>query len=100
MRNYKAKMAKYRLPEARYAELREFCLCSDSADRQYITHALELTVNDDLARWLYLHVVSTDYGWAKLEAEGLPCSRDTFRVYRAKFYWHLDRILNGASLPE
>lgn len=100
MRNYKAKMAAYRLPKPRYAELREFCLCSDSDDRQYIIRALEETVNDDLSRWLFLHVVSTDYGWTRMEAEGLPCSRDTFRVYRARFYWNLDRILNGATFFE
>lgn len=95
MRDYKVKMQMYKLSPERYAELREFCLCSDLDERVYIEMALQETVNDELASWLFKHVISTDWTWARMESEGLPCNRDTFRVYRAKFYYHLDRILTG-----
>ena len=98
MRDYKAKMQKYKLPPGRYRKLREFCLCSDMEERIYIEMALAETCSDGLAEWLYRHVVSTDYGWAKLETGGLPCNRDTFRVYRARFYWELDKILKRGDI--
>lgn len=95
MRDYKAKMQMYRLSSIRYAELRRFCLNANRNDLICIEAALSETVKDELATWLYKHVVSTDWTWAKMESEGLPCNRDTFRVYRAKFYYNLDRILTG-----
>lgn len=92
MRNYKAKMQKYRLPPERYRQLRDFCLCAGREEHIYIEMALAETCSDNLSKWLYRHVASTDYGWLQMEADSLPCSRDTFRIYRAKFYWTLDRL--------
>lgn len=97
MRDYKRKMDKYRLPQRRCEELREFCLCAGHDEREIIETAVRMTADDGLCVWLYKHVVSTDYRWAKMEADGLPCGRDTFRVLRARFYWNLDGLLNGAT---
>lgn len=96
MRNYKEKMKRYRLPKERYRELRDFCLCSDLQDRILIEMALSTVFNDKpdaLSVFIYKHVISTDYTWAKMEFLQIPCNQDTFRLYRAKFYFELDNIL-------
>lgn len=97
MRDYKSKMERYRLPKQRYKELKEYCLMLSPEHQVLIEQALQMTTNDQLCRWLYKHITQNDYGWAKLEADGLPCGRDTFRVVRARFYWMLDGVLKGAN---
>lgn len=99
MRDYKRKMDRYRLPKAKYTQLRAFCQTEDA--EQYILDALQLEFGeapDTLAMWIYRHVTRTDCTWAYMEAHQIPCSRDTFRYYRAKFYYCLDQaIKNGAT---
>lgn len=95
MRNYKQKMDQYRLPKQRIQELREYCLLSGTRERESIETAAVEAAGDCLSRWLYKHVVSTDYSWARMEADCLPCSRDTFRLYRTRFYYILDQILGA-----
>ena len=94
VRNYKAKMALYRLPAERYKELRQYCLNSSKNERIIIETALQNAFGDDgIAPYILKHVVSTDYRWSRLEAEQIPCSRDTFCLYRAKFYSELDKLV-------
>lgn len=94
MRNYKAKIAKYRLPKQRYTYLREYCLNSDRGERLVIETAILNAFGDDqIGKFIYRHVVSTDFNWPALEANHIPCSRDTFRIYRAKFFYELDQLL-------
>lgn len=94
MRNYKAKMALYRLPVERYRELRQYCLNSGRNECLIIEKALHNAFGDDgIGKYIFLHVTSTDYKWGKLEEEMIPCSRHTFNIYRAKFYYELDKAL-------
>lgn len=97
MRNYKQKMNKYRLPKDRYRELKFFCCSADNEKFEVIDAAIRAvfgTVNDPLAYYIQLDMTE-DYNWAKLEVMQIPCSRDTFRLYRAKVYYMLDKILTG-----
>lgn len=106
MRNYKEKMNRYRIPKERYNELRKFCLCSDCGKRSIIETALLNTFSskeDELSKHLYKHITSARCSWTELEVGGIPCNRDTFRLYRAKFYYELDKILkqiNSADKEE
>ena len=87
-------MALYRLPAERYRELRQYCLNSGRNERLTIGTALCNAFGDDgIGKYIYLHVTSTDYKWEKLEAEQIPCCRHTFNIYRAKFYYELDKAL-------
>ncbi len=52
------------------------------------------TVNDPLAYYIELEMTSV-CSWAKLESMQIPCNRDTFRIYRAKAFFNLDKILKG-----
>lgn len=100
MRDYKAKMEKYRLPEDVYEQLRDYCLCASLTERIYIEMALEEAIGDELSKFMYRHVVSTDYSFTRMELDGMPCGRDTFRIYRAKFYYHLWNILKRGGYFE
>lgn len=93
MRDYKRKMDMYRLPKRRYQRLRNYCHRTDDEAQTIIGQAIGLVTKDALALWLYRHVTERDYSWASMETDGLPCTRDTFRVYRAKFYWELDKLV-------
>lgn len=91
MNGYKRRMEKYRLPKARYMELREYCRTGSTEE---IKKALALTKCGALVHWIEKHVCSCgEWKWSRMEADGIPCNDDTFRIYRAKFYWNLDKIL-------
>lgn len=95
MRNYKGKMERYRLPASRYRELKAYCVQHRRSPK--ITEALRRTTDDALAAYIRKQVTES-CSLAALEAAGLPCNRDTFRVYRAKFFWTLDMFVpNGAA---
>ena len=91
MRNYKAKRAAYLLPKERYAYLRDYCMHAGSAGNDVIEAALKETAEPALAAWIRLHVTTKNWKWARLEANRIPCSRDTFRLYRLKFFFNLDK---------
>ena len=91
VRNYKHRMARYRLSHERYEALRQFCLMR--SHRDVVREAMMEACDDALADWLLLHVTSKAWKWAKLEANGIPCCQDTFRLYRARFYWCLNQRL-------
>lgn len=95
-RDYKKKMEKYRMNPERYKELRRLC------KRQDFQKTVRKALNNDkyygLEEWLFLHTTDR-LRWrssiAQLQSEGLPCCEDTFRVYRAKFYYNLELIYYG-----
>ena len=103
MRNYKKLMQQYRLPRDRYIYLRDMCrryrLLSDDGKRP-IDEAVFIMLGegektDMLAAWVFRYVTSDRYSWARLHAMGIPCGEDTFRVYRARFFWTLDGVLRN-----
>lgn len=48
-----------------------------------------------LNTWMRRHVSTRIWKWKRLEAAGVPCSSDAFRIYRARFFWFLDKIERG-----
>ena len=93
MRNYKQKMFRYRLDKARYRELRDYCLCAGRDERMIIESAAADAADEVIGRYILQHVLSTDRSVVALRADGMPCNDDTFRVYRARFFWILDQRL-------
>ncbi len=93
MRGYREKMAAYRLPVDRRRELRAFCQVADAAGLALIQQAAVDACGDSLAPWIVRHVTLPQKDWDVLQFEGIPCSVDTFRVYRARFYAILNRLL-------
>lgn len=93
MRGYKEKMNKYRLPNARTKDLRCWCLQSGPAGRAIIEAAANEACGDALARWIVRHVTSINADYARLKLDKIPVGVDMFRVYRARFYWLLDKKL-------
>lgn len=96
MRNYSQKMAAYRLPKDRYECLQAYCRTAGWEEKQLIKEIMYETVSDALGDWLLLYVLK-GLTWTQLEVRGIPCSRDTFRYYRARFFWLLDKQVNGAT---
>lgn len=93
MRDYKKKMNRVRLPRERYSQLREYCLTAGHDEKMMIDCALSSVDCGGLDAWIRRHVTSEFWGWKRLQASGIPCNEDTFRVYRAKFYYMLDQTL-------
>lgn len=93
MRGYREKMAAYRLPLDRRRELRAFCQVADAQGLAMIRSAAVEACGDSLAPWIVRHVTLPAKDWDVLQFEGIPCSVDTFRVYRARFYAILNRML-------
>ena len=94
IRDYKKKMKLYQIDKERYHELRSFCKTKEA--ESYIIKALTLEFEeapDMLALWIYHHVTDEKYNWSYMEANNIPCNRDTFRIYRAKFFYELDQLL-------
>lgn len=97
MRGYADKLRKWKLPRETVQALRLYCQTTTETD---IIHAAindALGIGDGLHDYLYKHVTRNDYGWARLESAGMPCSRDTFRICRHRFYYCLYQRLNGAN---
>ena len=94
MRNYRGKMELYRLDPARKKVLRQWC--RQPEHRAQVEVVMAETCDVVLGRYILMHVAD-DWKWAKLEANRIPCSVDTFRVYRAKFYFLLDQALSRAN---
>ena len=93
MRGYREKMAAYRLPVDRRRELRAFCRVADAEGLAMIRSAAGEACGDSLAPWIVRHVTVPGKDWDVLQSEGIPCSVDTFRVYRARFLAILHRML-------
>lgn len=97
MRGYREKMAAYRLPLDRRRELRAFCQVADAQGLAMIRSAAVEACGDNLAPWIVRHVTLPQKDWDALQFEGIPCSVDTFRVYRARFYAILHRMLSESG---
>lgn len=91
MRNYKQKIARYRLNQERYKELKAYCSKGPSPD---VKKAISMTCDDCLSGWIERHVCTSKWNLKRMQAAGLPCNADTFRVYRARFYYNLDKVLS------
>ena len=88
MRNYARKMAAVRLPPERMRDLKAYCRAAreDDAKRFVIDGAMEETLRGDrLDRWIRESVLR-GLGYDAMQARGIPCSHDTFRLYRARFF--------------
>ena len=84
-------MDRYRISQQRYKELRDLCL--HPGHEELIDEALDGIDAPGLESWIKKHVTTEKWKWKRLEASGVPCSGDTFRVYRSKFYHYLDSIV-------
>lgn len=93
MREYKAKMERYRLPFERYRYLRHYCMTHGRC-RTVIKAARSVT-DEVMAEWIILHVTTSDWKWKRLYISGIPCSADTFRIYRARFYHALSDLIGA-----
>ena len=94
MRDYKVKMDRYRLPDVRYRALRAYCKRGATEE---IRGALKKTGGGTLSCWIEKHVCLKGWRWSRLQAAGVPCNEDTFRLYRAKFYWELDKLVGDVD---
>ena len=94
MRDYRKKMQRYKLDKERYDHLRTICRQAESAE--IVESAISAVGEPGLSFYLRMHVTK-GWKWRRLAAAGVPCSGDTFRVYRAKFYWYLNALENGAK---
>ncbi len=94
MRDYRKKMQRYKLDKERYDHLRTLCRQAESSE--IVESAISAVGEPGLSFYLRMHVTK-GWKWRRLAAAGVPCSGDTFRVYRAKFYWYLDGLENGAK---
>ncbi len=100
MRNYTEKANKYRLPEERTNALRAFCHSALGDDLELIRDVAFDTVQDALANWIVMYVTDERMTWVRMEVRGVPCSRQTFRIYTLRFYWLLDKYVTEGGLAK
>ena len=89
-------MDSYRITKNRYMELRS--LCKKQGFEETVREALGNDLYYGLEEWIFIHVTEPRKrrsNFYTLQAEGLPCACDTFRLYRAKFYYNLELIVYG-----
>ena len=100
MNGYKEKMNRYRHDKETMIKLKEYCF--STRDYTIIKQALANTFHPDdiINDYMFKHVTIKNYEWAKLECDALPCCRDTFRLYRAKFFYNLNERLKEVSPSE
>ena len=98
MRDYKKKADQYRLPTEVVHSLKEYCYTVK--DKRLIHEAIDAAIGkgDGLHSYLFRHVTRTDWPWPRLEANGVPCTVDVFRLNRHRFYYELNNMLNGAVI--
>lgn len=99
MRNYARKMTAVRLPPERMRDLKAYCkeAWNDCEKREAVDTAAEAAMpNDRLGYWIRESVLR-DLNFGAMQARGIPCSRDTFYFYRARFFMCLDTITRGGS---
>jgi hypothetical protein len=86
-------MSRYRLTESRYKELKAMCL--HPTNKELIERALRELGCPGMENWMRRHVCTSEWKWKRLEASGIPCSGDSFRLYRARFFWILNQLETG-----
>lgn len=97
MRDYKGKMEKYRIPKSRRALLIAYCRTTNEERLQRIQDVLDEEFLDDAITWWLFQSIVNRWTWEKLELSSVPCGQDTFRLYRARFFWALNRKIFGAD---
>lgn len=94
MRNYKKKMLKLELSKERLQELRLYCKFAGHKQQRTLAQAATKAAKDEvMADFILRHVGPKQEGFAKLEADGMPCCKDNFYFMRARFYKALDMML-------
>lgn len=91
MRDYKRKMDAFRLSPERYQKLRRYCLTAGGKEREVIDQTAAEVTDSVMGRYIAQHVTCAKYSVTAMMADGMPCGADTFRIYRAKFFWALDK---------
>lgn len=95
MRNYSKKIAKYSLEKRKRVFLNAYCHTTNEERLRVIADAMQDAFGDDtISRWIWDDVVG-GAKWSLLEARGVPCSRDAFRIYKAKFFCVLDKKIGA-----
>lgn len=95
MRDYKGKMNRYKLTGERYEAIRNYCL--NINDDTYIMEAIDYAAGD-VAPWMLKHITRKGYLFPQMECDGLPCSRDSFRIKRQRVYWYISKILEEREI--
>ena len=88
-------MQSVKLPQERLKQLYAFCRTATADEAEIIDLALDKALGCDMLRVYILRHVVLGWGWARLQAEGIPCGRDTFRYYRAKFFAALNSMISS-----
>lgn len=95
MRDYSKKIARYSLEKRRRLFLSSYCHTTNDGRLRMIADALQDAFGEDtISEWIWESVVSGTK-WSVLEAKGIPCSRDAFRIYKAKFFYVLDKKIGA-----
>jgi len=94
LRNYKQKMDKYRLPPGRMNHLLHYCQHAGDGQRKTIKKVLLSVTDPVIADFLFMNICEGKR-WRHLEAYGIPCCSDAFRIYRRKFFYYLDMELKA-----
>lgn len=99
MRDYSKKIARYSVEKQRRLFLSAYCNTTNEDRLRVIADAMQDAFGDDaISRWIWDAVVR-GVKWSVLETRGVPCSRDAFRIYKAKFFYILDMKI-GATFCE
>lgn len=99
MRDYSKKIARYSVEKKRRLFLNMYCHTTNEERLQTVADAMQDAFGDDaISEWLWESIVK-GVKWAALETRGIPCSRDAFRIYKAKFFYILDKKI-GATFSE
>lgn len=92
MRNYSEKMRRYSVPDERLQVIKAICRNPSKEECWWIAEAISKSCGDGLGEWI-LKGVREGYTWKQLQAEHIPCSRATYKVYRQRFYHALNGVL-------
>lgn len=99
MRDYRKRIAQYAIDKKRLGYLKAYCRTSNEERLRVVADTMQDAFGDDsIQQWLW-HSIVGSWKWAEQEAHGIPCSRDSFFFYKAKFYYVLHEKI-GATLFE
>ena len=108
MRNYAKKSAPYNIPTERRRELRAYCYLAhnDPEKMQHINNALDQMQqdnrsgqnNDDWIREWIILAITRKRSFSYLEANGLPCCRDSWQIYTKRFFHALNLELTKMQI--
>jgi hypothetical protein len=97
MRDYKGKMEKYRIPKSRKTLLMAYCRTTNEERLQRIRDVFDEEFGEDAIIWWLYQAIVNRWTWMQLQNKNVPCGEDSFRVYKARFFWALNRKIFGAD---